>query len=93
MQNFDFHVVHLADTGFGASYILRKGIMDYVAGSVAVMDKQGQVGGLAEVGDAARFLDWGSGELGLHELHIGAVVGGLLGSVGVGDGSRGRAIF
>ena len=93
MQDLNLHVVHLVDAGFGASHVLRQRIVDHVGRSVAVMNQQRQVGRLAKVGNTACLLDRGAGKLGLHELHVGAVVGSLLGGVGTGDGGRGRAIF
>lgn len=57
------------------------------------MNQQGEVGGLSEVGNATSFFDGGSGKLGLHELHIGSIMGGLLGGICVVDGGRGRAIL
>lgn len=92
MQDLDLHVVELVDACLGPPHILGQRIVHSVGGSIAVVDQQGEVGGLAEVGDAAGIFDGGAGELGLHELHVGAIVGGLLGGVGGRDGGGGGAV-
>lgn len=93
MQDLDLHIVHLIHTGFDAPHILRKRVVDHVGCSIAVVNEQRQVGGLAEIGDTACFLDRSSCKLGLHELHISAIVSGLLGQVGTGDMRRWRAVL
>jgi hypothetical protein len=55
--------------------------------------EQRKVGRFPEVCDAAGFFDGGARKLGLHELHIGAIVSSLLGGVFRRDGSRGRPIL
>jgi hypothetical protein len=93
VQDLNLHVIHLVDTSFGAAHIFGEGVVDDVGGAIAVVDEQREIRRLAEVGDAAGLLDGSTGKFGLHELDIGAVVGGLLGGVGGGEVARGGAIF
>ena len=66
--------------------------MDNIGSAMAIMDQKRQIGGFAQVSYSASFLDWSTGEFGLHKLSHRTVVGGLLGSLSLRDLSRGNAI-
>ena len=60
---------------------------------MSVLHKQRQIGRLAQVGYPAGFLDGSSSKLGLHEVGVMRVLGGLLDRLCVGQGGGGHAIM
>lgn len=92
MQYFNLHIVQFIDTGFGTAHIFGQWVVDGIGSTIAIVDEKREVRRFAQVCDTAGFFYGGAGELGLHELNVGTVVGSLLSGIGRGHCSRRCAI-